>query len=46
LAGKFVGGIKVLVRARMKQDSDNVMIEMTARSTNLDISAAIATALC
>jgi len=43
LAGKFLGGVKLAARARMKQDPDSVNIELTVRSTDEDISTAIAT---
>jgi len=46
LAGNFIGGIPVLVRARMKwAEGQGVQIELTVRSSNDDVSTAIASAM-
>jgi len=47
LAGRFVGDIQVLARARMKQgeSSQGVAMELTVRSLDKDLSTAIASAI-
>lgn len=48
LAGRFVGDVQVLARARMKQDSAagaGVAMELTVRSLDKDLSTAIASAI-
>jgi len=46
LAGTFLGGIPVLSRVRMKfEEGQGVQMELTVRSTNDDVSTAIASAI-
>lgn len=47
LAGRFVGDVQVLARARMMQDSNNqgVAMELTVRSIDKDLSTAIASSI-
>jgi len=46
LAGRFVGDIQVLARARMKQvETGGVAMELTVRSPDAELSAALATAI-
>jgi len=46
LSGNFIGNVSVLVRARMKQtEGQGVQMELTVRSTNDDVSTAVASAI-
>lgn len=47
LSGNFLGDIPVLVRCRMKAGAEGqgVQMEMTVRSTNDDVSTAVASAI-
>jgi len=46
LSGNFIGNVPVLVRVRMKQaEGQGVQMELTVRSTNDDVSTAIASAI-
>jgi len=46
LSGNFIGNVPVLVRARMKQaEGQGVTMELTVRSTNDDVSTAVASAI-
>jgi coatomer protein complex subunit gamma len=44
LAGTFLGGAKVLVRARMRQDGSQCAFELTVRSPNPALSRFVASA--
>lgn len=45
LAGRFVGDVQVLARARMKQAEQGVAMELAVRSPDAELSAAMASAI-